>query len=92
MAPKLVSNPGKTSRYYRSNPEARKKRNAAQRKINRSKLKIAYRTELNRERRKRGMYGKGGMDLSHDSKGNLKPESVKANRARNGHGDNKRYR
>lgn len=92
MAPKLSANPGRTSRFYRSNPEARKKRNAAQRKINRSKLKIAYRTELNRERRKRGIYGKGGPDLSHDSKGNLKPEDPKTNRARNGHGDNKRYR
>jgi hypothetical protein len=92
MAPKLAANPGRTSRYYRSNPEARKKRNAAQRKINRSKLKIAYRAELNAERRKRGIYGKGGPDMSHDSKGNLKPESPKRNRARNGHGDNKRYR
>ena len=30
--------------------------------------------------------------MSHDSKGCLARESLKINRARNGHGNNKRYR
>lgn len=46
-----------------------------------------YRSELNKEARKRGVYGKrysAGKDLSHGSDGSLKLESRKRNRARNG--------
>lgn len=92
MAPKLTKNPGRSAQYYRENPEARKKKNAAQRKRNKSPLAIRYRTELKRERRKRGIYGEGGPDMSHTSDGKLVAESPKKNRARNGHGDNKRYK
>ena len=92
MAPKLSSNPGKSATYYRSNPEARAVKNAAQRKRNKSPLAIQYRVDLKRERRNRGVEGKGGADMSHDSKGNLAPESPKTNRARNGAGNNAKYR
>ena len=54
--------------------------------------KSEYRSKLNKARRKAGIYGKGGPDMSHDRKGRLARESMKINRARNGHGNNKRYR
>jgi hypothetical protein len=92
MAPKLSADPGKSAAYYRSNPEAKAVKNAAQRKRNKSKLAIQYRVDLKRERRQRGIDGKGGPDMSHDSQGNLAPESPKKNRARNGAGDNARFR
>jgi hypothetical protein len=84
MAPRRSSNPGRSARYYASNPEARAKKNAAQRKRNKSAANRQYRSELNAERRKRGIYGKGGPDMSHTKGGRLVAESPKKNRARNG--------
>ncbi len=92
MARARVSNPGKSSKYYRGNAQARAKKNAYQRSYNKSKAKIAYRSRLNKARRKAGVYGKGGPDMSHDSKGNLRKQSVKINRSNNGHGSRPRYR
>lgn len=46
------------------------------------------RVELNREARKRGIYGKRkgmGKDLSHGEDGSLRLEDRSANRSRNGH-------
>ena len=65
MARQYVKNPGKTAKYYRSNPEAREKHRAAERKRNKSPAKRAYHSLLIKERRKRGIYGKGGPDMSH---------------------------
>ena len=84
MAPRRAKSPGKSARYYRDNPEAREKKNAAQRKRNKTAANREYRSELNAERRKRGVYGKGGADMSHTKSGKLVPESPKKNRARNG--------
>ena len=84
MAPRKAKNPGKSARYYASNPEARKKKNAAQRKRNKTAANRKYRSELNAERRRRGVYGKGGDDISHTKSGKLVAESPKKNRARNG--------
>lgn len=84
MAPRRAKNPGRSARYYRENPEAREKKNAAQRKRNKSAANRKYRSELNAERRKRGVYGKGGSDMSHTKDGKLVAESPKKNRARNG--------
>lgn len=83
---------GKTSRYYAANPKAAAKHRSYMRKYNKRPGKSAYRSRLNKARRKAGVYGKGGPDMSHDSKGNLRRESMKINRARNGHGNNKRTR
>ena len=83
---------GRTSKYYASNPKAAAKHRSYMRKYNKKPGKSAYRSRLNKARRKAGIYGKGGSDMSHDSSGNLKRESMKINRARNGHGNNKRYR
>ena len=92
MAREQVSNPGKSSQYYRSNGEARAKKNAYMRAYNKKPSRIRYRAKLNKARRDRGVYGKGGPDMSHDSKGKLASQSVKANRANNGHGKRPRYR
>ena len=92
MARARVSNPGPSARYYARKPEARAKKNAYQRKYNKSKARISYRSKLNKARRKAGIYGKGGPDMSHDSKGNLRKQSVKINRGNNGHGNRPRYR
>jgi hypothetical protein len=43
-----------------------------------------YRSELNQERRKRGIYGKGGGDLAHSADGkSLRVQSASKNRANN---------
>ena len=61
---------GKTAKYYKENPEARKKRNEYQKEYNKSETQIAKRVELNRENRKRGTYvDKNGMDLAHTKRG-----------------------
>ena len=86
MAPKRTSNPGKSASYYRSNPKARAKKNAAQRKRNKTTAAKKYRAELNAARRKDGNYGKGGKDYSHTKSGKLVRESPKRNRARQGAG------
>lgn len=92
MAPRLVADPGKSAKYYRENPEARAKKNAAQRRRNKHPLAIKYRTELKAERRKRSVYGDGGEDMSHTKDGKIIPENPKKNRARNGHGNNGRLK
>ena len=85
MAPRRAKNPGKTSRYYQS-PKGRKsyaKQKRKQKKINSTAAKRAYRKLLSRRRRKLGIMGRGGKDVSH--KGNrLTLEIPKKNRARGG--------
>lgn len=81
----------RSARYYntgstvkgKSNPKgakaARAKKAATDKKINARPEQKAKRRELARERRKRGIMGKGGKDLSHTKNG-LRLKSVKANR------------
>lgn len=90
MAPKPVKNKRKTARYYASNPEARKKKAAYDKKYHSTPERREYRAALSRERRARGIDGAGGGDMSHTSDGRLKRENPSTNRARNGHGDNRR--
>jgi hypothetical protein len=92
MAPKKSSSPGRTARFYRSNPEAYKKKLAAQKEINARPEQRKYRSKLVQARRKAGIYGKSGPDLSHTSRGTLVKEGYKKNRARNGHGNNGRLK
>jgi hypothetical protein len=84
MAPRKTSKPGKTAQYYRDNPDAYKKKLAYDTKENKSEKDKKYRAELNGERRKRGVYGKGGDDMSHTKGGKIVPEDPKTNRARKG--------
>ena len=76
----------KTSKYYASNPAARKKRVAQQRKINDRPDEKERRRKLAADRRERGVMGKGGKDVSHKKNGNTFLEDRYKNRARNGHG------
>ena len=85
MAPRRAKNPGKTSRYYQSKKgrKSYEKQKKKQKKINSTAAKREYRRKLAIERRRRGIMGKGGKDVSH--KGNrLSLEIPKKNRARGG--------
>jgi hypothetical protein len=79
-----------TADFYASNPESYKKKLAYDTKRNESPERKKYRAELARERRARGIMGKGGSDVSHTADGKFKLENPSKNRARNGHGDNGR--
>lgn len=76
----------RTAQYYASNPEARKRRVRRQAEINRRPAEKKKRRILARERRKRGIMGKGGKDVSHRSDGSTFLESSAKNRARQGAG------
>lgn len=79
-----------TADFYASNPESYKKKLAYDKKRNATPDRKDYRAELARERRARGIMGKGGPDVSHTADGKFKLENPSRNRARNGHGDNGR--
>lgn len=74
----------KTSRYYAENPEAAEKRRQYQRKRNKTEEQKEYRAEHTKERRRRGIDGKGGPDVSKKKNGKFVLESPFKNRARNG--------
>jgi hypothetical protein len=76
---------GKTSEYYKKNPQAAEKHREYQRKLNKTEKQKEYRAELNKENRSRGTYGNGdGKDMSHTKSGKMVSESASKNRARNG--------
>lgn len=80
----------KSAQYYARNPEARKKKAKYDTKYGSTAKRKKYRADLARERRARGIMGKGGGDMSHVKGGGFKREAVSKNRARNGHGKNGR--
>ena len=84
----------KTARYYAENPEAKKKKAAYDKKYHSTPKRRKYRAELVQERRDRGIYGKGGNDVSHTKGGGTTLEDRSKNRARNGmkKGRAKKYR
>ena len=75
----------KPANYYAKNPEAARKKAAYQRKLNKKPTVKKASEERWSERRRRGIAGKGGPDLSHTRKGKMVLESRSKNRARNGH-------
>ena len=67
----------------RKSPEAFRHKKEYDTKYESSPERVKYREELNRERRRRGMYGDhSGRDISHTQGGKLTVESEHANRAR----------
>ena len=84
----MAAGKSKSARYYASNPEARAKKNAAQRKINKKPAVKKASEERWAERKRRGIAGKGGHDLSHTTDGRMVLESPSKNRARQGSGNN----
>ena len=64
-------------------PEAKKHKLEYDTKYQSSPERVKYRVELNRERRRRGIYGSGnGKDVSHTKSGKLTLENEHDNRAR----------
>lgn len=61
----------KSAKYYASNPEARKKKAATDKKINSRPSQIKKRVECNKARAKAKAAGKDvkGKDMSHTSRG-----------------------
>jgi len=82
----------KSARYYQNNPEAREKKNDYDTKYHSTPLRRKYRNTLNKMNRKMKSKEGDGMDISHTSEGGFIKESMRSNRARNGHGDNKRLK
>lgn len=77
----------RTAKYYRSNPKAREKKKEYDTKYHSSSKRRAYRSELNKENRRRGTYGNGdGKDVSHTKRNGTILESKSKNRARQGAG------
>ena len=83
MAPRKVSNPRATARFYRENPKSKRLKARTDKEVNERPEQMAKRRELAAERRKRGIMGKGGADLSHTKDGKLVRENPSKNRARN---------
>lgn len=83
MAPRKVANPRRTAKYYRENPEAYKRKLAYDRKYGARKSERDDRAEHNKERRRRGVYGRGGADMSRTKSGGFVAENPSTNRARN---------
>ena len=83
MARTFTSNPGKTAKFYRSNPKAAAKHSRDETERNKTPAKKKYRAELQKRRRDLKIDGKGKStgDVSHPS---MKVESTKKNRARGG--------
>ena len=74
---------GKTSEYYKKNPEARKKLLKQQAKYQKTKKGLKIRTAANKCNRKLGTYGNGdGKDASHTGPTTCNKESPKKNRTR----------
>ena len=82
----MTQTKGKSAKYYAANPTAAAKKAAYQRKLNKKPAVKNASEERWAERRRRGIAGKGGDDLSHTKSGRLIKESPSKNRARNGAG------
>ncbi len=83
MAPRPAPNPRRSAKAYRESPSSRETKKKYDTTFNERPEQMAKRRELVAERRKRGMDGKGGPDLSHTKAGKLVKESPSKNRARN---------
>lgn len=77
----------RSARYYRNNPEARAKKKKYDTVYHSTEKRKKYRRDLARKRRKLGIMGLGGKDVSHKKGGGTTLESPSKNRARNGHGN-----
>lgn len=77
----------KSSKYFASNTEARKKKNDYNKEYHSSEERKNYRVKLNKANRDSNTYGnKDGLDKSHTKSGKLVSEKQSTNRARNGKG------
>ena len=67
---------------HAKSPEALANKRKYDTKYHSTPDRVKYRQSLNQERRKRGVYGKGGKDMSHTKDGKLVAEDASKNRAR----------
>jgi hypothetical protein len=74
----------RSAEYYANNPEAKKKKQAYDKKFNSTKEQLDHRAELARERRKTPKSKRTGQDVSHTKSGKTVLEPRSKNRARNG--------
>jgi hypothetical protein len=75
-----------SAKYFAAHPEARKKKNAYNKRYHSTAERKHYRASLNKKNRSLGTYGnKDGKDASHTKKGKMVLEDSSKNRARNGH-------
>ena len=72
-----------SAEYYRSHPDARRKKAAYDTAYHSTDTRKAYRRKLAKVRRDKGVMGKGGKDVSHKKGGGFGLESPSSNRARN---------
>lgn len=73
----------KSARHYRKDAASREHKRRYDTKRNQSAEATAYRVKHTKARRERGIYGKGGKDLSQTTKGTFVRENLSKNRARN---------
>tara|TARA_B100001245_G_scaffold235920_1_gene225005 strand:- start:1236 stop:2372 length:1137 start_codon:yes stop_codon:yes gene_type:complete len=66
----------------RKSPEAWANKRRYDSQYEKNPKRVKYREQLNTERRRRGIYGKGGSDVSHTQGGKLTLEKPSSNRAR----------
>ena len=85
MAPKRkpVSELKKSATYYRRNAASARRKNHTNSERNQRPENVKYRVKHNAERRRRGIYGKGGKDVSQTTGGRFVLENPSTNRARN---------
>ena len=86
MAAKRKVKVKSTAKYYRENPEARAKKAKYDTAYHSTPERKEYRRKLAKARRKAGVMGKGGKDMSHTKSGKLVREDASTNRARQGAG------
>ena len=67
---------------HATSPEAKRHKSEYDSKYESTPERKKYHAELNRERHRRGIYGRGGPDMSHTKKGTMVGEDPHANRAR----------
>ena len=81
-----------STEYYRKNPDAAARKVAYQKKVNARPEEKKRRAALNKERRRRGIDGKGGPDVSHTVSGKTVLEDPHTNRGRQGSGGKPRLK
>lgn len=94
MASPRAGAPRKSAKNYRKNPLSYKKKLAYDKQYNAREDRKQYRRDHGRTRyaaKKMGM-AVTGRDISRNSNGSYSVEDSSTNRARNGHGKNRRYR
>jgi len=74
----------KSTKYYKENPLARKKKNEYQKKYNKKKGQSEYRSECNKGRKDLGLKKGDKRDASHTKNGKVVAENRKTNRGRQG--------